>query len=248
MKLNGKVVLITGSGRGIGQSIALLFAQEGAKVAVNDKDDSCEQTAKAIRAAGNEAIAVKADVSKSADVQRLVNTVVDTYGKIDVLVNNAGVELHGVKTLMDTSEEQWDYTLNTNLKGYFLVSKHVAPHMIKNGGGVIVNINSVDGLYAFCNSHISYNTSMAGRNMLTKVMARQLGPYNIRVNGVCPTSTYDTGLYQITPEKEVKMKADNPLGRSAKKEEVAKLALFLASDEVPYINGELIVLDGGHTI
>jgi len=248
MKLNGKVVLITGAGRGIGQSIAILFAQEGAKVAVNDKDDSSEQTVKTIKTAGNEAIVVKADVSKAVEVQRMVNNVIDKYGKIDVLVNNAGIELHAVKTLMDTSEEQWDHTLDTNLKGYFLVSKYVAPHMIKNGGGIIINISSVDGLYAFCNSHISYNTSQAGRNMLTKVMARQLGPHNIRVNAICPTSTYDTGLYQITPEKEVKMKAENPLGRSANKEEVAKLALFLASNEVPYMNGELMVLDGGHTI
>jgi 3-oxoacyl-[acyl-carrier protein] reductase len=180
-------------------------------------------------------------------VQDAVDKTIRQYGKIDVLVNNAGVELHGIKTPMDTTEEQWDFHMNHNLKNYFLCSKFVAPHMIKNGGGSIVNIASLDGLFGWSNEHIAYNTSQAGRTMLTKVMARNLGRYNIRVNAICPTSVADTGIYAVTPQKEEMAKAQIPLGRVARKEEVAKLAAFLASDEVPYLNGALIVLDGGQS-
>lgn len=247
MKLKGKVALITGSGRSIGRTIALLFAKEGSKVAVNDRDDSCEDTVQAIRAAGGEAIAVKADVSQSADVQRIVKTVIDKYGNIDVLVNNVGIEIHGIKTLEETTEEVWDTHMNNNLKSYFLCSKYVVPYMKQAGGGAIVNIGSVDGIFGFANTHTSYNTSMAGRNMLTKVMARNLGKYNISVNAICPGSVKDTGIYAVTPEKEARVKERSVLGRVATKDEVAKIALFLAAKEVPYLNGELICLDGGNT-
>lgn len=247
MKLKDKVALITGSGRGVGKSIAILFAKEGAKVVVNDIDDNCEETVKIIREAGNEAIAVKANVSKAEDVQRMVKTAIDKYHKIDILVNNAGIEIHDSKTVLETSEEQWNYTMNNNLKSYFLCSKYVVPHMIENEEGVIVNISSVDGLFGFLNTSIAYNTSMAGRNMMTKVMARNLGRYNIRVNAICPTSIKDTGIYKVTPEKEARVKQENPLARVAEKKEVARLTLFLAANEVPYLNGALIVLDGALT-
>ena len=223
-----------------------LCADEGAHVVVNDKDDSCEETARIIRKAGNHAMAVRADVSKSEQVQQMVATIIDKLGKIDVLVNNAGIELHEVKTLLQTTEEQWDYTISTNLKSYFLCSKFVVPHMIKNGEGVIINMSSVDGIIGFSNKHISYCTSMAGRNMLTKVMARNLGKHNILVNAICPISVRDTGIYKVTPEKEERMRVRSPLSRVAEKEEVAKIALFLATKEVPYLHGDLILLDGGY--
>jgi NAD(P)-dependent dehydrogenase (short-subunit alcohol dehydrogenase family) len=245
MRLEGKVASITWSGRGIGQSIAELFANEGAKVVVYDKDDSCEETVKAIWQSGREAISAKADVTPADEVQRAVNTAIEKYGRIDILVNNAGVEIHDVKTPMDASEEVWDQIIDTNLKGYYPTAKYIAPIMFKNGGGVIVNISSVDGIFGFSDAHLAYNTSNAGRNMLTKVMAYHLGRKNIRVNAICPTSTADTQIYKKTPEKEAKYKAEIPLGRTAKREEVASLALFLASDECPYLNGAIITLDGG---
>jgi len=247
MRFENKVVLVTGGGRGIGKTICLAFAKEGAKMIVNDKDESCQATADEIIRLGKDAIPARGDVSLAKDVQRIVDLGIGKYKKIDILVNNAGIEIHDVKTPMDTTEEIWDKIMDTNLKGYFLCSKYVAPHMIENGGGAIVNISSLDGLFGFSNAHLAYNTSNAGRNMLTKVMAIHLGRHNIRVNAICPTSTADTGIYKVTPEKEAKYKAEIPMGRSAKKEEVASLALFLASDECPYLNGALIVLDGGQT-
>jgi len=119
--------------------------------------------------------------------------------------------------------------------------------MIKNGGGNIVNIASLDGLYGWSNEHAAYNTSQAGRTMLTKVMARNLGRQGVRVNAICPTSVSDTGIYAVTLEKEAAAKDQIPLGRVARKEEVARLAAFLASDEVPYLNGAIVVLDGGQS-
>jgi NAD(P)-dependent dehydrogenase (short-subunit alcohol dehydrogenase family) len=247
MRFDNKVVLVTGGGRGIGRTICLAFAREGAKVIVNDKDDSCQDTVNEIKKMGMEAISARGDISSTKDVQGVVDAGIGRYKKIDVLVNNAGIEIHDVKTPMDTTEEIWDKIMDTNLKGYFLCSKYVAPHMIKNGGGAIVNISSLDGLFGFSNAHLAYNTSQAGRNMLTKVMAIHLGRHNIRVNAICPTSTADTGIYKMTPEKEAKYLAEIPMGRAAKKDEVASLALYLASDECPYLNGALIVLDGGQT-
>jgi 3-oxoacyl-[acyl-carrier protein] reductase len=247
VRLEGKVALITGAGKGIGRTTAITFANEGGKVVVVDKDKTCEDTAEEIAKSGHESLALVCDVSISKQVQDMVAATVSKFGRIDVLVNNAGVELHGIKTPMETTEEQWDYHMNNNLKNYFLCSKYVVPHMIKNGGGSIVNITSLDGLFGWSNEHISYNTSKAAQNMLTKVMARNLGKYNVRVNAICPTSVADTGIYAVTPEKEAKAKAEIPMGRVAKKEEVAKLAAFLASDEVPYLSGSLIVLDGGQS-
>ncbi|HYC27023.1 MAG TPA: glucose 1-dehydrogenase [Nitrososphaerales archaeon] len=247
MKLDNKVAFVTGAGQGIGKAIAMVFAQEGAKVVAVDRKDTVKETASEITKAGGHATAFVGDMSQSKDVQSAVDAAVKEHGRIDILVNNAGVELHGIKTPMETTEEQWDYHMNNNLKSYFLTSKFVAPHMVKNGGGSIVNIASLDGLYGWSNEHAAYNTSQAGRTMLTKVMARNLGRQNIRVNAICPTSVADTGIYAVTPEKEAAAKAQIPLGRVAKKEEVARLAAFLASDEVPYLNGAIIVLDGGQS-
>jgi NAD(P)-dependent dehydrogenase (short-subunit alcohol dehydrogenase family) len=247
MRLQNKVVMVTGGAHGIGKTICEVFAKEGAKVVAVDKQPTVQQTADEIKKAGGAASAIVADVSISKDVQRVVDQIVKDHGKVDVLVNNCGVELHGIKTPIETSEEQWDYHMNNNLKSYFLCSKYAAADMVKNGGGVIVNIASLDGLFGWSNEHVAYNTSQAARTMLTRVMARNLGRLNIRVNAICPTSVQDTGIYAVTPEKEAAAKAQIPLGRTAYKDEVAKLALFLASDEVPYLNGAIVVLDGGQS-
>ncbi len=247
MQLDGKVAFITGAAGGIGKTIAVTFAKAGAKVVLVDKNKECEAVAAEIARDGHQSLAYVADLSVSRQVQDAVAAALAKFGRIDVLVNNAGVELHGIKTPMETTEEQWDYHMNNNLKNYFLCSKYVLPQMIKNGGGSIVNITSLDGIFGWSNEHVSYNTSKAAQNMLTKVMARNLGKHNVRVNAICPTSVADTGIYAVTPEKEARAKAEIPMGRVAKKEEVARLAAFLASDEVPYLTGALIVLDGGQS-
>lgn len=253
MRLKGKVALITGAGSGIGRATAILFANEGAKVAVSDLvTPKGEETVTRITESNGEAIFVRADVSKSYDVKKMVNTVLENYGKIDIVFNNAGISPVG--TVVDTSEELWDKVMNINLKGIFLVSKYAIPVMEKRGGGVIINTASAGGIVALPNE-AAYDASKGGVIMLTKAMAVDHGPQNIRVNCVCPGVT-DTPILQayingsLNPDKtrKILLEKNAIIRRLIKPEEIAYTVLFLASDEASAVTGAAYIVDGGNTV
>jgi 3-oxoacyl-[acyl-carrier protein] reductase len=245
-RLENKVAIITGSGRGIGRETALLFAQEGAKVVVSDIDSAAgEQTATEIRRAGGTAIFVRADVSKRADAQVLADTAAQEFGRIDILVNNAGILKDA--TLLKMTEEQFDQVIAVNLKGVFNCTQAVAPVMIQQGQGKIINVSSVVALYGNF-GQTNYVAAKSGVIGMTKVWSRELGRKGICVNAVCP-GFIATEMVKSVPEKILAaMKERIPLGRLGEPKEVAQLFLFLASDESNYINGAVISIDGGITV
>lgn len=243
LRFKGKTVLITGAGSGIGRVTAGLFAKEGAKVIAVDIDpNGGKETVSMIKKEGGEAAFAKADVTKSDDVKQMVDFALKKYGRIDVLFNNAGIELYGKYRLEDTSEEDWDTVLNVNLKGAFLCSKYVIPEMIKQGGGVIVNNASIDGLYSFPSPNASYCASKGGLVLLSKTMARNYAPHNIRVNCICP-GPVATGMTKPTSV----MLNQTPIHRIGKPEEIANVVVFLASDDSSFMVGSTVVIDGGQT-
>jgi 3-oxoacyl-[acyl-carrier protein] reductase len=192
---------------------------------------------------GGEAICAKADVSKSEEVKHMIETTVKTYGRIDVLVNNAGVLI--TKDFFDINENEWDKTIDVNLKGAYLCSKEVAPIMLKQKKGKIINISSNSGLYHPSAMHfVEYVTSKAGMNGLTKALALRLGPH-ITVNAICPGWIKTEMVAQTDPEDERKILEETALGRYGTPEEVAAAALFLASSEADFITGELLIVAGG---
>jgi len=242
MRLKDKVALITGAGRGIGREAALLFAREGAKVAVCDVIDEGQQVADEIIRQGGEALFVKADVTDREQVRRMVATVRERFGRIDILINNAGVlrdaQLHKL------SEEDWDLVIDVNLKGVFNVTQAVAPIMIEQGRGKIINVASVVALYGNF-GQTNYVAAKAGVIGLTKVWARELGRKGINVNAVAP-GVIQTEMIAKVPEKILEMLRERtPLGRLGTPRDVANAYLFLASDEADYINGAVLSVDGG---
>ena len=242
MRLKDKVALITGAGRGIGREAALLFAQEGAKVAVCDVIDEGQQVADEINSKGGEALFVKADVTDREQVRRMVETVKEGFGRIDILINNAGV-LRDAQ-LLKLSEEDWDLVIDVNLKGVFNVAQAVAPVMIEQGKGKIVNVASVVALYGNF-GQTNYVASKAGVIGLTKVWARELGRKGINVNVVAP-GFIQTEMVAGVPEKILEMVRERtPLGRLGTPRDVANAYLFLASDEADFINGAVLSVDGG---
>ena len=242
MRLKDKVALITGAGRGIGREAALLFAREGAKVAVCDVIDEGQQVADEIIRQGGEALFVKADVTDREQVRRMVATVRERFGRIEILINNAGVlrdaQLHKL------SEEDWDLVIDVNLKGVFNVTQAVAPIMIEQGRGKIINVASVVALYGNF-GQTNYVAAKAGVIGLTKVWARELGRKGINVNAVAP-GVIQTEMIAKVPEKILEMLRERtPLGRLGTPRDVANAYLFLASDEADYINGAVLSVDGG---
>ena len=250
MKFTGeftdKVVLVTGAGRGIGKAIALAFAQAGARVAVNDiNPESCAQTADAIAAAGGQALACHADVANKLAVQSMLIDIEERWGRVDLLINNAGVEPH--QPIGQLDETDWDRTLDVNLKGAFLCSQSAGRLMQKQGGGVIVNIASIAGRAAGLRDRSAYVASKTGLIGFTKECAREFAAVNIRVNAVCP-GVIITEMTAHLRENEVQMKKwleDIPLGRLGDPEDVTGLVLFLCSDAARYITGQAINVDGG---
>lgn len=245
LRLQDKVAVITGAGQGLGQAIALLFSREGAKIVVADISEAAgEETVRIIREQGGEVTFALTDVSRAEDAERMIAAAVDTYGRIDVLVNNAGVHIGG--DVPSTTEEEWDYILGVNLKGPFLCSKYAISQMRKQGGGNIICISSQSGLVSHP-GEAAYGVSKAGLIGLAKYMAHDHAQDNIRVNVVCPGGM-DTPMILQRPEEEIApYRKANLLQRFADPVEVAYAVLFLASDESSYMTGSVVVADGGYT-
>jgi NAD(P)-dependent dehydrogenase (short-subunit alcohol dehydrogenase family) len=247
MRLKDKTAIITGGGTGIGRATAILFAREGANVLiVGRRLKPLEETAKAIKSEGGKVIYQTVDVSKADEVQRMVEETIKAFKKIDILYNNAAVIVGIGKTIVDLSEEEWDGLLAVNLKGFFLSSKYVIPHMIKNGGGVIINCSSVSG-HIGQRKQGAYNVSKGGIELLTKCMALDFAEHNIRVNAVCPGWVEnDNNRVQIRQYKDEILRL-HPIGRVGQTEDIANAVLFLASDESSWVTGASFMIDGGYT-
>jgi len=247
-KLEGKVSLITGAGSGIGRSSAILFAKEGSKVVVADNSiEGGEKTVDMIKKDGGEALFIEADVSKSADVQKAINTTVDKYGKLDILYNNAGIE-GAMAPIADSTEENFDKVISINLRGVFLGMKYGIIQMLKQGGGVIISTASVAGLIGFPNI-TAYCASKGGVIQLTRTAALEYATQNIRINCICPGVIWTPMLERFTGGSEEAKKqftAMEPVGRMGTPEEVAQAALFLASDDASFVTGVPFPVDGGY--
>ncbi len=242
MKLKGKVAVVTGAGRGIGRSIAERFAQEGAHIVVADIDGgSAESTAEALRGSGAQAAAVRTDVGNPEQANAMVAVAVKSFGGVDILVNNAGIAPN--RLVLDTSLEEWERVLRTNLTGTFLCCKAAVNAMKEGDGGSIVNIASISGQRGGVGRGV-YGTSKAGIIMLTRIMAVEFAPMNIMVNAIAP-GPIRTDMTDHS-EGTVKGYLDRiPMGRYGSKEAVAAAALYLASDESPYTTGITLNVDGG---
>ena len=248
MDLKGKVAIITGARRGMGRSHAITLAKAGAKIVVADislKD--CEIVVDEIKKAGGEAMAVKCDVTKKEEVDNMVKAAVKKWEKVDILVNNAGI--CQFKPFLELTEEEWDRTIDINLKGYFLCAQAAAKEMVKQKSGVIVNIASIAmgqvGVGFPTLAH--YSASKGGIVAMTETLALELAPYNIRVNAIAP-GAIDTPMVESTKADPKTMEATLsriPLHRMGKSEEVSNLVLFLASDASSYMTGSTVVIDGG---
>jgi NAD(P)-dependent dehydrogenase (short-subunit alcohol dehydrogenase family) len=247
MRLEDKVAIVTGGGSGIGRAAAELFAREGAKVVVADyKADAAQDAVRAITDAGGDAVFVKVDVSDPTQVEQMTQVALDTYGGIDILVNNAGVLLFG--TIVDTRVEDWNRLMSINLTGVFLCSKAVIPHMIKRGGGSIINTSSSTGAHDAAGNIAAYVASKGGVTLLTRAMAIDHAKDHIRVNAIAPGPT-DTPMLRdnLSPEALDDFAATFPMKRLGRPEELAYAALFLASDEASFVTGAILAVDGGQT-
>ena len=244
-RLRGKVAAITGAGMGLGQAIATLFAAEGAQVVVADINmDAGRATVNQIHARGGEAILVQMDVRQAQDAERLTRATVDAFGRLDILVNNVGVQVN--KDVVETSEEEWDFVVDTNLKSMFLCSKYAVPQMRRQGGGNIICISSLSGLVGN-GLQASYNASKHGVIGLARAMAVDHAVDKIRVNVVCPGSM-NTPLTETIPEEKLApYREANLMKRFAAPSEIAQAALYLASDEASFVTGSALVADGGYT-
>lgn len=247
MRLKGKTAIITGAGSGIGRATAKLFAEEGARVLVADLKGQ-DETAHEIGAA---AIAVGADAGREEDVAGLVRAAADTFGGLDIFIANAGIS-GGLASIFEQSVEDWREILRVNLIGPFLAIKHAAPLMKERGGGAIICTASVAGLRAGAGG-AAYSASKAGVINLVQVAATQLAGSNVRVNAICP-GLIETGMTQPFYDwarahgKEDRLGHLNPMKRGGEPEEIARAALFLASDESSYVNGHALVVDGGLSV
>jgi len=252
MRLKNRVAIVTGSTSGIGETTAVLFAREGAKVVVvGRRQKAGEKVVRQIRQEGGEAIFVRADVSNEGQVKRMVQTTVRTYGKVDVLFNNAGTMVS--KKLHETTNDEWDRVMDVDLKGVFWCSKYVVPHMKKQGGGSIIMCSSANAIVAEPDLG-AYCAAKGAVNGMTRSMALDYGPDRIRVNAICPgyidTPLGDNYFNSLSDPEAAKRKAGalHALGRMGTPMEIAYCALFLASDESSFVTGECLVADGGLSV
>jgi NAD(P)-dependent dehydrogenase (short-subunit alcohol dehydrogenase family) len=247
--LKGQVALITGAGSGIGRAAALLFAREGARVVLGDQSESVQATAQAIQAAGGQAVALQMDAGLEADVVKMVATAQSEFGRLDVAFANAGIS-GGRSSVFDSTPEQWSEVLRVNLIGPWLMVKHAGQALVNQGqGGSIICTASVAGIRSGAGG-APYSASKAGVINLVMVSAQQLSESGVRVNALCPGLT-ETGMtkptFDYAKDKGVSHKLGrlNPLRRAGQPEELAQVALFLASAQSSYVNGQAIAVDGG---
>jgi NAD(P)-dependent dehydrogenase (short-subunit alcohol dehydrogenase family) len=254
MRLKDKAAIITGAGSGLGKAAAQLFAKEGAKVVVAaNREKEGEQTVRSIKEGGGDAILVRVDVTSASDLEKAIKTAVDKYGKLDIMFNNAGTPGPG-KLIAELTEEEWNQVIAVNLTGVFLGTKYAIPEMLKCGGGVIINTSSVAGVSPRRYGG-AYAAAKSGVIQLTKTTALEYARKNIRVNCILP-GPIDTPFFskvgggdvdKIATFKE-KVRNEVPLGRFAQPEEIARVALFLASDEASFITGAALAADGGQLL
>lgn len=242
-KLLGKVAVVTGASRGIGRDIAIELAKNGANVIVNySKDEEgADKTLELIKKFGGYAIKIKEDVKSFEGAKNIIDKTIESFGAIDIIVNNAGISKIGL--FMDSTKEDIDNILDINLKGAMYVTKHGLPHML-NRGGNIINISSMWGeVGASC--EVSYSSSKGGLNLFTKALAKEMAPSNIRVNAIAP-GVIDTEMNSFLDSDERReLEEEIPMGRFGKTSEIAKCVVFLCTDDSPYLTGQVIRIDGG---
>jgi NAD(P)-dependent dehydrogenase (short-subunit alcohol dehydrogenase family) len=251
MRLENKVIFVTGGGSGMGRVAAEAFCREGAKVAVADlTEDAGRQAADAAKAAGGDAFFVRCDVSKESDVRDAIAATVERFGRLDVLYNNAGIMMEQDRSVVDTDESVWDKTLGVNVKGIYFCCKYGIPEMVKGGGGSIINIASFVALLGCSVPQDAYTASKGAVIALTKSLAVQFGPQGVRTNAVCPgpieTPLMTEWLLSDPEAKRIRL-ARNPTGRFGRPEDIVNAGIYLASDESTWTNGAEIVIDGGIT-
>jgi len=248
MRLKDKVVIITGAGMGMGREAAVLFAEHGAKLGLFDINEAAvRETADLVEKAGGESVVTVGDVSKEADVKRCVEETAARFGKLDVLYANAGVLNKTIdKSVIETTEENWDRIQAINLKGAFFLTKHGIPWLIKNGGGSVILVGSISALAGFTLAQDSYTCAKGALISLTKSLAVQFGPMGIRTNIIHP-GMIDTPLQApyLNEDRKKAIAAEIPMRRLGTARDIAYAALYLASDESTFCNGAELVVDGG---